>query len=439
MPSCQGVGVGLAAVGFVALRQWKGGPPVKPGDAWEARDAGTAPDAPRRGAPAGVRLPCLNSHNSNEHLSEGVQETDEATVKRLLEQARKVGGSAAKTAFALRENIVGFVSPVRLPRCAFVTLSFGGGGEGPSCAYALKKFNSFLTGWISKRWPGGFRILERGEKKGRVHLHLLVDTGRDIRTGVDVEAVQKGDYSSASAAMREEYSALRRAAKAYGFGFVVNLQPVKSCDQAIAKYLSKYVAKHLGRRELRDKRVRLVGYWGHAAKGRTVRAGFQFKAHTSRLWRWQLAEFAKRNGCADMDELKEKFGCRWAYHHESAIRSIEPPSLVVAVKKVDGENDEWVTLWDVWTAARIASADRIARATGQTQAAVYMALYQPGLEERLERAVSGFVSESNERYLQLVQVENVRHASHLAKLNDEGEAVDRCTVWADGRVERLPS
>lgn len=100
---------------------------------------------------------------------------------------------------------------------------------------------------------------ERGAKRGRVHFHLLGDVGRDIRTGVDVEAVQRGDYRTASVGMREEYVWLRHMAQRYGFGFVADIQPVKSCEQAIAKYLSKYVAKHIGKRELRDKGTRLVG------------------------------------------------------------------------------------------------------------------------------------------------------------------------------------
>ena len=55
-------------------------------------------------------------------------------------------------------------------------------------------------------------------------------------------------------ARREEYLWLREMAQRYGSGFVVNIQPVKSCDQAIAKY----VAKQSGRREKRDKGTRLT-------------------------------------------------------------------------------------------------------------------------------------------------------------------------------------
>jgi hypothetical protein len=368
-----------------------------------------------RGARPGA--PCLNSHNSNEPpLNSDAQE-----VEKLLAQARKMGGSAHRTAYALRTNVQTFVSRVGIEVCAFICLTFGGGGAGPSCREATRKFNSFLTGALRARYGGGVRILERGEKRGRVHFHLLADVGADIRTGSDVEAIQKGDWRTANAALRAELAWLRRMAKRYGFGVIVDIQPVKSCDQAIARYLAKYVAKHIGRREVRDKAVRLVGYWGHASKERTVRSSvFSWNSPRAKLYRWQKAEFARRNGCADTDALKAKFGRRVDFWQRLAIMAIEPPCKVVASRTVDGEV-EHLTLWDVWHADRLARCSAVAAALGCTQADAFSGLH---LQQHVKRTIEFAVP---------------RWSGVPVPRDDfeQPEQTEQTTVWSDGRVERI--
>jgi hypothetical protein len=251
--------------------------------------------------------------------------------------------------------------------------------------------------------------------------------------------------------MRSEYAALRRAAKAYGFGFVVNLQPVKSCDQAIAKYLSKYVAKHLGRRELRDKGVRLVGYWGHAAAGRVARCGLQFKSPRSCLWRYQLKEFAGLHGCEDLDALKARFGPRWAYNFRSEIMGIEPPEIVCrVVNKGQGDDERLETLRDVWEGDRMASAKRIAQSVGCTPADAYMYLYQSDAVRLIESRRSPELSSKSDgakvaAYLAFVERSNAEHAKRIPHLNDVSDEVETTRVmWSDAEsdsyiVERVAS
>jgi hypothetical protein len=196
-------------------------------------------------------------------------------------------------------------------------------------------------------------------KSGRIHFHLLVVLagGVDIRTGFSFEQAGRGVYASANDALRKEWTFWRTTAPLYGFGRT-ELMPVKSTAEGLAKYVGKYIAKHIGAREARDRRVKLVRY----SKG--VRSGtneFMFASPRSRLWRWQVSEFARANGCDDLASLSVKFGKRWAHHKGREIRSIAPES--------------W-DLREIYEADRVALAVRVAHDLATSQADAYVRLFQ---------------------------------------------------------------
>lgn len=409
--------MGVARVGVVALRQRKGCSPVKLRDSHLTRERGTDGRVA-----AAVPLPCLNSNNS---IGSPLTEAQKSQVNTLSTSHRK-------TAFALAENVGRLCRVYGIDRIGFLTLTFA---DHVTCAKeASRRYNSLRTNVLVGRYVETICVMER-MKSGRIHYHLLVVLSDDVRTGFDFEAATKGVYSSANAQLRAEWSFWRANARKYGFGRT-ELLPVKSTAEGISKYVGKYIAKHIDAREFRDKGVRLVRY----SKGANAcGTKFQFRSPRSRLWRWQVGEFAKRNGCADLAALKDKFGIRWAYHQRGRIMDLEPPSLVVAVQKVEGEEDVWVTLWDIWTADRFANSQRVAQATGCTQAEAFIDLYQSDLAARFARSACPALPVRSERYEQIVRAENARHAQHLANLDSDGERVDRVTIWADGRVDRLPS
>src|SRR5260370_6245430 len=126
------------------------------------------------------------------------------------------------------------------------------------------------------------------QKSGRIHYHLLVNVGTDIRTGFDFGAVKKRDYRSASVALRNEWEFWRATAKEYGFGRT-ELLPVISNAQAIGRYVGKYISKHLEVREERDKGVRLVSYIG----SRVATVKFAWAGGTGRAWRDGLGSLIK--------------------------------------------------------------------------------------------------------------------------------------------------
>ncbi len=321
----------------------------------EGRGEAAAPAA------APPSLPCLNSNNSNEHpLPEGV-----------VEGLRQLSTNHRKTAYKLAKSVARLCGKYGVERVGFLTLTFA---DHVTCAKeAGRRFNSLRAGVLAERYVESICVLER-MKSGRIHFHLLVVLPVDIRTGFDFAAASRGDYRSANAHLRSEWSFWRATARSYGFGRT-ELLPVKSNEEGLSKYVGKYIAKHVGQREDRDRGVRLVRYSRGASIGSNA---FMFASVRSRLWRWQVSEFARRNGCSDLAALRAKFGPKWAYYQRASIVSIEPPAGRV---------------FEVWIQDRVAIAKRVGDSLGIDLAQAYAGLFAASKHRALEFAVPPWVGE----------------------------------------------
>lgn len=194
---------------------------------------------------------------------------------------------------------------------------------------AQRRFHSLSTHVLRDRYKAYIRVLER-QKSGRIHYHLLVVLDADIRTGFDFAAITNHDYRSASQELRVEWAFWRQTAKDYGFGRT-ELLPVKSTSEGIARYVGKYISKHLQARQEDDKGLRLVDY---SQGARMASTRFQFATKGSASWRRKLRLFASMVCDAhhypvpSMQALSKLLGPRWAYHWREFILSLpdSPPS-----------------------------------------------------------------------------------------------------------------
>jgi hypothetical protein len=227
-------------------------------------------------------------------------------------------GSARRSAYALQVDAEAIVKAWGYENTVFITLTFGGGGDGPTIKKAQRCFDSFLKHSLKEIFPGGIKVLERGTKNGRVHFHLLCDAGKDVRTGVDFEALARGDRRSFGPRLRYLLAELRTAGQRYGFGHIVECDPIKTAAAGVARYLCKYISKHYAQRQSRDKGARLRSYWGTARRHRAASCLFSWAGERGErgwLWRAKLAIIAKLNGIDDVAESwSKRFGPRWAYH-----------------------------------------------------------------------------------------------------------------------------
>lgn len=217
-----------------------------------------------------------------------------------------------------------FAKKYGLKNLGFLTLTFRDHVVCPK--EAQRRLNSLLSNVIKPRYTDYIGVMER-QKSGRIHYHLLVHVGFDIRSGFDFDAVSNQDYTTASAALRGEWSFWRKTAPKFRFGRT-ELMPIKSTEEAIGKYIGKYIGKHMENREEADKGARLVRY---SRGARMASTRFQFVSDGSAQWRAKVGAFvhyvAYITGCEPtFDGLREICGPRWAYYHREFIMAL-PPSF----------------------------------------------------------------------------------------------------------------
>jgi hypothetical protein len=228
-----------------------------------------------------------------------------------------------KTKRALQENVNYLVEKYGIENIGFLTLTFK--EMITNAKESQRRFNSLNSHVISKRYTATIRVMERC-KSGRIHYHLLVVLGDDIRTGFDFSAIKNQDYSSANKAIRLEWAYWRKTAPLYGFGRT-ELLPIKSTGRALGQYIGKYIAKHIEHRIMADKGVRLVSYGGNSRNWNSKHTPLDYG---STQWRYKVNALArqvtKSKGvmCYGLADIQRHLGKNWAFKHRDYIMTLEP-------------------------------------------------------------------------------------------------------------------
>jgi hypothetical protein len=270
-------------------------------------------------AAIGVPLPCPPKRNNS------------------IEPAWRIAPAAARTAHALQVNVADAVRRWSLERTGFLTLTFADHVTCPQVAQ--QRMNSLTTNVLRPRYGEAIRVYER-QKSGRIHYHLLVNVGVDIRTGFDFGAIKKHDYRSASVALRNEWAFWRLTAKDYKFGRT-ELLPVISSSAAVSRYVGKYISKHVSVREERDLGVRLVSYIGP----KVASVKFAWAGPRGRGWRVALEALVRdlaANGQIDevsCEAMRRAYGAKWLWSWKEIIagRACEMERARDVVDELTGE------------------------------------------------------------------------------------------------------
>lgn len=221
-----------------------------------------------------------------------------------------------KQAYVLNENCKRFIEKCGLENVGFLTLTFPDNVVDPQEAY--RRFCSMRKMLLSKFFGDWILVKER-QQRGAWHYHILIDCRGDIRTGIDFAAIAQGDYGSASKRLKALWALLRTRLPIYGFGRS-ELLPIKSSSEAVARYVGKYISKHIGARKEKDKGVRLVSY-----STNQVRSSVKLAWNTdgAKEWRRKLRKFATKTKCYNLEALKMTFGRSWAYHLSAYIEAVD--------------------------------------------------------------------------------------------------------------------
>jgi hypothetical protein len=202
-----------------------------------------------------------------------------------------------------------------IERIGFFTLTFK--DHITDLREAQKRFRSLRAHVIVKRYQRAIGVWER-HGSGRIHFHLVVVLDKDILTGADFTAFKRKDYRSANSALRAEWSFWRQTCPKYRFGRH-ELMPVKSNAEGLARYVGKYISKHVTQRLPEDKGARVVRFIGYKPGMRRACCRFSWNTDNGWLWRHKTAVFAGRHGLTDLEQMKKRFGRRWAYHLQKRI------------------------------------------------------------------------------------------------------------------------
>lgn len=305
------------------------------GEGRKGPEAAGAP-APARSAPGASPLPCLFKHNVPENREKQARLTANYRAKRheksvdgkrtfdkpLLSRDRK----AAETLFLNASELLGR----GVECCAFVTMT-----TGDNLSYwtpdgweaARNRFKAWISHALGFEYVFGkcdwCRVIEP-QRRGAIHWHLLIALGVDIRTGVDFDAFNRGDYRSAGCALRGFWSRLRESAERYGFGRC-EIMPIKSEKwEAAARYVGKYISKGIRRevfefeceQKARPLHSRRVGY--SAGGWRVANLHFSW-LDSGEPYRRAVEWWALSNGIETYEEIKTVFGKRWAWRNKKGI------------------------------------------------------------------------------------------------------------------------
>ncbi len=245
-------------------------------------------------------LPCLNRNISIRHgIDDDSANKDGSSVKvspvlsssevraKTKQEAELNQFSTAhrKSAYALELNVKAFIDRFGINKVGFMTLTFSDHVTCPK--EAQRRFNSLRTNFLKHHYKHYIRVIER-TKSGRIHYHLLVATNDDIRRGLNFQQIAARVYKTANDAIKRHWKNLRTAMPKYGFGRC-ELLPVKTNSKGLARYVAKYIGKHIDSRISNDKGIRLCQTSiDKSSQWKVATSNFQFASLGSKLWRAKL-------------------------------------------------------------------------------------------------------------------------------------------------------
>lgn len=276
---------------------------------------------------------CLYSNNGIEIENPGITSHQLECVKAL---AGILSPYSRRAAHTLYSNVSRLVELYGIERVAFITITFRDNVTDPK--EARRRFRSFNTNFLSKhpeishwicvkeRQDGKKR--KDGKGRGAIHYHMLAVVDGDIRTGFDFELYgnwldtdkTRRKCPTGNDFIRHLWKEIRTNVTKYGFGWIMSLEPIKSTQEAIARYVGKYISKAIGNRTEEDKGERLVNYSRGWSKNSMK---FAWYTPGSMEWRRKVGLWAEYVGCSDLYQLSEKFGSDWCYKYADSIYDID--------------------------------------------------------------------------------------------------------------------
>ena len=271
------------------------------------------------------------------------QYNDNCIEKRKERQAalRKLSPNQKHIRHKMIMGIEWMVKKHGIERVGVLTLSFGVPGTGRGSqetrklreqakerGFVQKRWHSFRTNVVAKRYENWVCVFEQ-HRDGVWHIHVVVATQEDVRTGTDIETLsnyklpywmRRGKHLR-NEALAAEWKALRQVACKYRFGRV-ELLPVKKSAAAVAFYLGDYLVKTYERLS-QGQRYRLVRF--SRGINQVIAPKFTIHGLGQLIYRTRLRIAARMLNFQEYEDFAEYFGKRWHYLLKNAIAWIPVP------------------------------------------------------------------------------------------------------------------
>ncbi len=248
-----------------------------------------------------------------------------------------------------------------LNQVGLLTLTFGvpGSGRGSQATQELRelakdldfvqnRWHSLNSNIINKRYADWICIPEP-HRDGVWHLHVVVVTKMDIRTGTDIETLtnyklpywmRRGKHLR-NEALAAEWQALRQIACKYRFGRI-ELLPIKKTGEALARYLAGYLSKayrlippqkrhqpesdeEVEEKTPQPKRYRLIRFSRGVSRLFSIR--FSVRSLGNLIYRTRLKMAAFMLHFENYSDFADYFGPRWNYYLGDLIAAIPIPMI----------------------------------------------------------------------------------------------------------------
>ena len=298
------------------------------------------------GAEASEAKPsCLYSNNSIKHrltdedralLAGKTAEHEQEKLLAVLACTSLLSPYWKRSAFTLYANVSRLISRApSIGHVGFLTLTHRENITDSRETYRrFRSFNSnFLApsenygDWVCVKEPQTKRGKKNGDA-GAWHYHILALLKDDIRKDFDYDVYENfldhrkpgQRVPTGNTYLRSLWHELYQSVEKYGFGPIFSLEPIRSNEEAMARYMGKYISKGLSQRHEDHKGVRLVSY----SRGWS-RNSMRFAWHSENAseWRRKLNLFAQSVGCTEFYQLTDKLGSGWAYRYAQDIMNIE--------------------------------------------------------------------------------------------------------------------
>ncbi len=295
----------------------------------ETHENAEGAEAERRKAPPASALPCQYNHNCIEKEKNQKPSTFHLTPNQKRIRHKLIMG------------IEWMVRKHGIERVGVLTLSFGvpGSGKGSYETWALRqkakqrkfvqnRWRSFRTNVVAKRYEDFICVFEL-QRDWVWHIHVVVATKEDIRTGTDIETLsnyklpywlRRGKHLR-NDALAAEWKALREVSCRYRFGRV-ELLPIKKSGQAVGFYLGDYLVKTYNCLSP-GQRCRLVRF-SERING-AISNNFTIHGLAQLIHRTRLKIAARILQFQEYGDFADYFGPRWNYMLKNAIAWIPVP------------------------------------------------------------------------------------------------------------------